>query len=88
MTQNADNNTPGSRPYVNGLQEWVGESRRAVWLLGAWHAVSVIGVGMAIFRYQITLGVGAVLSLVVSTLIQFWRDKVAPEMRHKRGDST
>jgi hypothetical protein len=81
-----DSNDTGSEPYVNGLQEWVGESEAAGRVLTGWHLVSLTVVATGLLRYGLLVGAAGVVSLLLSTHVHYWRDELAPEMRHSRGE--
>lgn len=76
-----------SEPYVNGIQEWFGESEAAGRVLAGWFLISLIVLSAGLLRYGLLVAGTGGVSLLVSSLIQFWRDELAPEMRHSRGDS-
>lgn len=69
------------KPYTNDYQKWVAESRLAGICLQLWEigAASVVVAGL--LRTDLLLIGGGVVWLLVSLLIHFWRDELAPEMR-------
>lgn len=75
-----------SRPYTNGLQEWMGESKDAGRFLGVWHLLSLLFVALGALRYGLLVTIAGLVSLLISTHIHYWRDKLAPEMRYSRGE--
>lgn len=77
---------PEPKPYVNGLQEWFGESRDALYVIGAVYAVSALGV-IHYARAGRFLPAAAFAALgIAMTLLHYWRDVVSEDLRHPRGD--
>lgn len=75
-----------SEPYVNGLMEWFGESDAAGKFLIGWHSVSLLVVAVGLLEYGLIVAALGVLLLFVSTHIHYWRDELAPELRHPRSE--
>lgn len=89
MTDDADveSDRSESRPYVNGLQEWIGESKLAGICLGLWEIGAAATVVAGLLRTDLLFIGGGAVWLLVSLFVHFWRDELAPEMRHPRGET-
>lgn len=85
VRDSAGQQTPDSQPYVNSLQEWIGESEKAGKLLVGWHIASALLVVVGgILMGWVLVGIAGGVSLFVSTHVHFWRNELAPEVRHPR----
>lgn len=79
--QNTEN--PPSRPYTNDLQQWVAESDTALRGIYGVYVLCVVGIVIDVVRGGPSFVLlGAVAIAFINSAIQFWREEVAPELRH------
>ena len=76
------------KAYENDYQKWIAESKLALICIVLWEVGAASSLVFHLLRANLLFTAGSVLWLLVALLVHFWREELAPEMRHTGGESS